>query len=103
MATNLESGYGGTLKKMNFGGGLSVSKRLKSNRSTLLPRTPTPLCRKMHFGFRLFPQHQKCEVASVSELSRHKIANYRCRNEVFSNVFVALWHVRYDLLAHDAE
>jgi len=40
---------------------------------------------------------------SGSEFDRHKVANCRCRNEVFSNVFVAFRCVRHELFAHDAE
>ena len=36
---------------------------------------------------------------SGSEFDRHKVANCRCRYEVFSNVLVAF----RELLAHDAE
>src|SRR5262249_40728972 len=42
-------------------------------------------------------------ITSGSEFGRHKVANCRCRNEVFSNVFVAFRCVRGQLSADDAE
>src|SRR5262249_36276890 len=37
------------------------------------------------------------------EFSGYKLANCWCRNEVFSNVFVASWHMGGNLLTHDSE
>jgi hypothetical protein len=42
-------------------------------------------------------------ITSASEFDRHEVANCRCRNEVFSNVFVAFRCVRGQLSADDAE
>ena len=45
----------------------------------------------------------RAAITSGSEFDRHKVANCRCRNEVFSNVFVAFRCVRGQLSADDAE
>jgi hypothetical protein len=42
-------------------------------------------------------------IHSVSEFDRHQVANCCCRNEVFSNVFVAFRYVRGQLSADGAE
>src|SRR5262249_13177754 len=55
---------------------------------TKIRQSPSRICRSLQV---------------VSSGGRHKVANCQCRNEIFSNVFVASRRLRRELSADDAQ